>query len=227
MFISGVNTIDTRQSPDQFEDPQSPAEELASSLIHGAGVLLSIAGLCILLIISTRDPDAKKIVSFSVYGSSLILLYLSSTLHHSLNQPRLKKFFELMDHASIFVVIAGTYTPITLLAIRGAFGWTLFGIVWGLAILGIILKIFFLGRLLWLELSLYLGMGWLVVAAIKPLLTDAPFGLTLGLLVGGIFYTLGVVFFLWKSLPFHHTIWHVFVLCGSYAHFFAIVLFIA
>jgi hemolysin III len=213
-----------QQHPDW--DAQSPYEELANSLVHGIGAALSVAGLVVLVCGAVGSGDAWRIVSFSVYGTSLFLLYLASTLHHSLSAARAKRFFEVCDHASIFLLIAGTYTPITLVAIRGPWGWTLFGLIWVLALIGILLKGFFLGRFPRLELALYIGMGWLVVIALKPLIQLTPFGLIQGLLLGGLCYTFGVVFFVRRSLPFHHTIWHLFVLAGSAAHFLAILIFL-
>lgn len=208
-------------------DPQSREEEIANTLVQLLGIALSIAALVVLVVMASQRGDVWRIVSFSIYGVSLFLLYMSSALHHSFHSPRLKQFFELCDHAAIYLLIAGTYTPIALVALRGPWGWTLFGLIWTLALIGIIIKVFSLRRFPKTEASIYIGMGWLIIIVLRPLLQAAPLGLFIGLLIGGLCYTLGVIFFLWRSLPFHHTIWHLFVVSGSLAHFFTMLLYLA
>lgn len=198
-------------------------EEIANSITHGIGTLLSIAGLILLIIIAARYGDAWHIVSFSIFGSTLIFLYLASTLYHSLPNPSAKMILKRIDHSAIFLLIAGTYTPFTLIHLRGAWGWSIFGIIWGLAIAGIALKIFFVSRFKKLSLILYLAMGWLCIIALKEMIHNIPsLSLTL-LIIGGLLYTAGVAFYAWKKLPYGHAVWHLFVLGGSASHFFAVL----
>ena len=202
----------------------SVAEEIAHSLTHGVGLLLGIAALILMVVFAAKRGSAIHVVACTLYGTTLILLYSASTFYHALPQGRAKRIFGTLDHASIFILIAGTYTPFTLVTLRGRWGWSLFGTIWGLAIAGVVLEAVTRGRARRLQLALYLTMGWSVVLAIQPLLRGlAPGGLAL-LLAGGLAYTLGVVFFVWRTLPFHHAVWHVFVLGGSACHFFAVFL---
>ncbi len=204
----------------------SIGEEIANSVTHGVGVVLSIGGLAVLTAFASVLGNVWHIVSTSIFGGTLILLYASSTLYHSIQLPRVKRILRVIDHSAIFLLIAGTYTPFTLVSLRGAWGWTLFGIVWGLAIIGIVFQVTRLRQWPILSLALYVGMGWAVIIAAKPLLTAIdPGGLTL-LLIGGLFYTGGIVFYVWRRLPYHHAIWHVFVLVGSAFHFFAILFYV-
>jgi len=199
-------------------------EEIANSVTHGAGAALSLAAIVALILFSGNYQDPWRSVGFSIYGSTLFILYLASTLYHAWPHHKLKAFFRLMDHASIFLLIAGTYTPITLIAMRGPWGWTLFGIIWTLAIGGVIFKLLFMGRFKAVSLALYAAMGWLAVIAIKPMLVLLPEGLLAWIIAGGLLYTLGIGFYVWKKLPYHHAIWHLFVLGGSLLHFFGILL---
>ena len=201
-------------------------EELINSITHGAGLALSVAGLVVLVTLAALKGTAWHIVGCSVYGATLVLLYSASTLYHSMRSPRLKRFFRIIDHASIYLLIGGTYTPFTLVNLRGGWGWTLFGLVWGLAALGILFKIFFVGRFPIASTAVYLLMGWLVVIAIKPLLTLVPSGGLLWLLAGGLAYSAGVVFFAWEKMPYNHAVWHVFVLTGSICHYFAVLFYV-
>lgn len=185
-----------------------------------------MAGLAVLVTLAALKGTAWHIVGCSVYGATLVLLYTASTLYHSVRSPRLKRFFRIIDHASIYLLIAGTYTPFTLVNLRGGWGWTLFGLVWGLAALGILFKVFFVGRFSIASTAVYLLMGWLVVIAIKPLLTLVPSGGILWLLAGGLAYTAGVVFFAWERMPYNHAVWHVFVLTGSICHYFAVLFYV-
>jgi hemolysin III len=201
-----------------------PYEEVFNSVTHGAGALLSTACLALLVIYASLYGTARHVVGCSVFGSSLVLLYTASTLYHSARSPRWKHIFKTLDHACIYLLIAGTYTPFTLVTLQGGLGWTLFGIVWGIAVLGIIFKIFFVYRFRTAATAAYLLMGWLVVAAIKPLIASLPPAGLAWLVAGGLSYTLGAVFYLWKSLPYSHAVWHLFVLAGSACHFFAVLL---
>lgn len=205
----------------------TPGEEIANSVTHGIGAGLSVAALVILVVFGARQGDAWRVVSFSIYGSALIALYLASTLYHAFRNPKIKRWMKLLDHSSIYLLIAGTYTPIMLTVMRGGWGWTLFGIIWGLALAGIIFKLRFIGRFKKLSVSIYVAMGWLIVIAVKPMLATVPPGMLMFMLIGGVCYTFGVVFYLWKSLPYHHAVWHLFVLGGSITHFFGILFFIA
>ena len=210
----------------KIPNDQSLGEEIANSIIHGIGAGLSIAGLVLLIVFASSHGDAWRIVSFSIYGTTLILLYLSSTLYHSFTGPRVKYFFRIMDHVSIYLLIAGTYTPIVLVGIRGAWGWTLFGIIWVLAILGIVIKACFMGRFSILSSVFYLLMGWMVVIAIKPMMTSLPSGFIVWIVIGGLSYTIGIIFFAVDKIPYNHVIWHLFVIGGSISHFFGMLFYL-
>lgn len=201
----------------------SPAEERANSLTHGLGLLLAITGLVVLVLLTCWHGTARHIVSASIYGSALVLLYLASTLYHAIRQGRAKQMLRIFDHAAILLLIAGTYTPFTLVSLRGAWGWSLFGVIWGLALVGLILELTRLRRLRALLIGLYIVMGWTVVVAAKPMLAHVPpIGLWL-LLAGGLCYTGGVGLYLWRGLPFHHALWHLCVLAGSTLHYFSVL----
>ncbi len=202
---------------------QSLGEEIANAITHGTGVGLSIAALVILVVFAAKQSDAWKVVSFSIYGATMITLYLASTLYHSFPQPNLKRFFRILDHSSIFLLIAGTYTPVTIGTMRGGWGWTLFGIIWGLTIVGVNLKVFAMGKLKYLSVFIYILMGWMVLIAIKPLMQKASPSFLIWMLIGGLAYTLGVIFYVARKLPYHHSIWHLFVLGGSVCHFFGML----
>lgn len=204
----------------------SAMEEVAHALTHGIGAALSIGGLVIMLLWSVTYGDAWHVVAASIYGASLILLYTASTLYHAFPWPRIKYFFQQLDHAAIFVLIAGTYTPFALINLRGAWGWTLLGVAWGIAIFGVIFELAVKERKKVISLSLYLGMGWMALIAIKPMLENVDTSGLLLLLAGGLCYTVGVIFYVWKSLPYHHAIWHLFVLAGSIFHFFSIFYYV-
>lgn len=201
-------------------------EEVMNAVTHGIGTLLAVAGLVLLIVLAYLHGDFWHIVSFSIYGTTLVLLYLASTLYHSFTNEKIKRIFKILDHSAIYLLIAGTYTPFTLVPLHGVLGWTIFGLVWGFAVIGIGLKVFYTGRFKILSTLCYLGMGWFIVFAIKPLIDTVPaLGMT-WLLVGGLFYTLGSVFYLWKGLPYNHAIWHLFVLAGSISHFIAVFFYI-
>jgi hemolysin III len=203
------------------------AEELAHSISHGIGVIIGIAVLVVLVVYSSLRQDLWAVVSCAVYGTTFILLFLGSTLYHSARRPRVRKALKVFDHAAIYLLIAGTYTPFALVTLRGALGWTIFGAIWACALLGISFKIFFTGRFKAVSLFSYLFMGWFCVAAVKPLYRELNTAGFVFLAAGGLCYTVGAVFYAWKSLRWSHTIWHLFVLAGSLCHFFSILFGIA
>ncbi len=201
-------------------------EEIANSITHGIGAALSIAGLATMVVLAVIYGDVWKIVSVSIYGSTLIMLYLASTFYHSFQKPEIKRFFKILDHAAIYFLIAGTYTPFALVSLRGGWGWSLFGVIWGLAITGIILKVIFIQKFKKLSLVLYILMGWICVIAIKQMLIAVPIAGMIWLFIGGLFYTVGVVFYTNKKIPYSHAIWHLFVLAGSICHYFSILFYL-
>lgn len=193
-----------------------------NSLTHGVAALVSVAGLVLLVVFASLYGTVWHVVSFSIYGTTMVLLFTASTCYHAVRNARIKQVLRIVDHSAIFLLIAGTYTPITLTALRGPLGWSLFGCVWGLAAAGIILKIFFTGRFRLVSTLLYLLMGWLVVVAVRPIYHQLPRAALLWLLAGGLAYTGGVVFYLRRSMPFNHAIWHLFVFAGSLCHYAAV-----
>ena len=207
-------------------DGYSIKEEIAHSITHGIGALLSVIGLATLVVNSSRYGDAWHIVSTSIYGVTLIALYTASTLYHAVTVPDIKQVLRKLDHAAIFLLIAGTYTPFTLVNLRGGWGWTLFGIVWSIAIAGMVMELIVERRYKWISISLYLGLGWIVMIAIAPLMATVDTGGLVLLLAGGLFYSLGVIFYVWKALLYHHAVWHLFVLAGSACHFFAVFYYV-
>lgn len=193
---------------------------MASLLTHALGVVFSVAALGVMLVLAGTDP--LKLVSAAVFGLSLVLLYTSSTLYHFFTSPRWKARFQALDHACIYLLIAGSYTPFTLITLRGPWGWSLFAAVWTLAIAGVLIKTLGKGKKdHWISTALYLVMGWLILLAIAPLLRAMPVAGVLWLVAGGLAYSLGVVFYAWRKLPFNHAIWHLFVLGGSVCHVLA------
>ncbi|NUM56564.1 MAG: hemolysin III family protein [Candidatus Hydrogenedentes bacterium] len=200
-------------------------EELANSITHGIGFVLSVAGLVILVVSASIHGDPYMVVSFSVYGASLVVLYLASTFYHSFHSPRLKHYLRIIDHCAIYLLIAGTYTPFTLLNLRGPVGWTLFGTIWALAAIGIVLKWWHIGRFPILTPLIYVAMGWVGAIAVKPSIEAIPPGGMQLLVAGGVTYTVGVIFYALEKLPYNHAIWHMFVLSASAMHFFAILFY--
>lgn len=201
----------------------SIGEEIANSITHGVGWLLSLGGLAALVTYAALTGGALRVVSCAVFGATLVMLYAASTLYHALTSRRAKRVFRVLDHSAIFLLIAGTYTPLALVALGGAWGWTLFGCVWFLAVVGVLLNTLAHNRWRWLSITLYLAMGWLVVVAIKPLVAAlTPSALAL-VVIGGLAYTGGLAFYGWKKLPYSHAVWHVFVLAGSVLHYFAVL----
>ena len=204
----------------------STAEEIANSITHGVGLLLAIAGLATLVAFAVLRGTAWHIVGCSIFGATLVLSYLTSTLYHSIPSARAKSILRIFDHCAIFLLIAGTYTPLMLVNLRGPWGWSILGVVWGIATLGIIFKVTMLRKWTVVSVVLYVAMGWVVVVATKPLLSAvAPGGLLL-LLLGGLAYTGGVIFYGLRRMPYHHAVWHLFVLAGSVLHFFAVLFYV-
>lgn len=201
-------------------------EEIFNSVSHGTGGLLAIAGTVVLIIFAAIYSNAWGVVSSAVYGASMIILYTMSTLYHAITNQKAKKFFRIMDHNTIFLLIAGTYTPITLVPLRGALGWTLFGVVWGAAILGIVLNSINLEKFSKPSLVCYIAMGWVIVFAIKPMIETVDKVPLIFLLAGGIFYTVGIIFYALKKIKYFHSIWHLFTIGGTVFHYFAILLII-
>jgi hemolysin III len=199
-------------------------EEIANTSLHGLGLLLSIAGTVFLVVSATRRGDAKQMISVSIFGAALILVYSASTLYHGLPVSREKWIFGLIDNAAIYLLIAGTYTPFTLGLLRGGWGWSLLGIEWGLSIIGVLMVLFIHPRIGWLPLALYLSMGWLFLIALRPLHACLSSKGLILLGAGGVAYTVGVFFYIYDDLAYYHAIWHVLVLAGSICHFFAVLL---
>lgn len=197
-------------------------EEFVNALIHGLGMLLSISALVVLIVAGAKTGSAWHVVSFTIFGVSMLILYSASTLVHSFPQGKAKDWFEWLDHSSIYWFIAGTYTPFLFLAVKGPLAWVLFGIVWGLAIGGTLFKLYFVKRFVKLSTFLYVVMGWLIVFAWNPLTAAmTQEGLFL-LIAGGVLYTVGAVFYVWRGFLYHHAVWHVFVLAASVCHFFSV-----
>jgi hemolysin III len=206
--------------------PYSLGEEIANSLTHGLGIGLAIAALAILVAFAVLANDGFKLASAIVYGVTLVVQYAASTLYHALPQPRVKHIFKILDHCGIYLLIAGTYTPFCLVTLREANGWWLFAVIWGLAILGIAFEAFWAYRPRWVSTLLFLGMGWLVIASMGPLVDNlAPAGLRL-LVAGGLAYTVGTVFYLLERIHYMHAVWHLWVLAGSVLHFLAVLLYV-
>ncbi|MDO7976890.1 hemolysin III family protein [Oceanotoga sp. DSM 15011] len=201
-------------------------EEIANSIIHGIGILFSLAALVLMIVFSSIKGDPWKIVSTTIFGSTLLIMYTSSTLYHALTNRKAKHIFEIFDHISIYLLIAGTYTPYTLVTLRGPLGWTIFGIVWGMAVLGILFKIFFLKKHVMLSTFIYILMGWMIIIGIKQIFLNLPFWGFIWLVIGGILYTIGTIFYIWRKFKYHHAVWHIFVLFGSFSHFISIFFYI-
>ena len=204
--------------------PDSGQCEAANTITHAVGVALALAGLAVLVTIASLHGNPRQVVSYSIYGVTLVLLYAASTAYHGIRLPRARRLLRTLDHAAIYLLIAGTYTPFSLISLRGAWGWSLFGVIWALAAIGVVFKIFFIGRFSRTSTLVYMGMGWLALIAARQLFANLPSqGLVL-LFAGGLCYTVGVLFFaLDRKLRFNHAIWHLFVLAGSVCHFFAVL----
>ncbi len=208
--------------------PQSPGEEVANTISHGLGLLAAVAAIPVLIVAAARHGDAGTIVGASVFGATMMLAYLASTLYHALPAGGAKRLFHLFDHGAIFLLIAGTYTPFTLGVLRGSWGWTLFGIVWGLAIFGILMKALARGRFEAFSTWLYLGMGWLIIIAAKHLWLHIPTAGLIWLVAGGVAYTVGIPFFVKDGhIRYGHFVWHLFVMVGTGCHFVAVLWYAA
>src|SRR5712691_7967077 len=199
------------------------AEELANSLTHGVGLALSIAGFVVLVVLAAMRGSAWRIVSCAVYGSTLICLYTASTVYHGIRSRRLKRILRVCDHSAIYLLIDGTYTPFLLVNLRGSWGWSLFAVIWELAMAGILFKVWFVEHFSAFSTAMYLLMGWLALVAVKPMLHSVPDSGLLWLLAGGVIYTVGVVFYASKKVPYNHAIWHGFVTARSTCHYFAVL----
>ena len=201
----------------------SKGEEIAHAITHGLGALLSLGALALLIVRAVQHGGPRLIVAVTIYGSTMVLLYISSTLYHALTPKKAKRVFELMDHAAIYLLIAGSYTPFTLAVLGGTLGWTLFGVSWAMAAAGIVYEVVFLRPSKKLSLMFYLLMGWLMIVAIKPLAVALPPEALAWIAAGGVAYTGGAVFYAWRGFPYHHAVWHVFVLIGSICHFISVL----
>ena len=200
----------------------SDREEVLNVITHGTGLIFSIVALVMLVVYASVYGTVWHIVSFSIYGASLVVLYLASTLFHAARNQEVRNYLNIFDHSSIYLLIAGTYTPFVLVTLNGPWGWSLFGVVWGLAITGIVLKLFFTGRYDVASLISYILMGLIILIAVVPLLRNLPIGGLLWLMAGGVAYIVGAVFYIWHTLPYNHAIFHLFVLLGSLCHFVAV-----
>lgn len=201
----------------------TPREEIANSLTHGLGAVLSVVALVVMVALAAASGEAVRIASCTVFGLTLLAVYLISTLYHALTTPRFKTVFRVLDHGAIFLLIAGTYTPFALVPLRGVWGWSLFGAIWALAAFGLCLTAAGINRCKVLSMVLYLVMGWLIVLAARPMLEVFPPPTLALLLAGGLAYTGGLLFYAWQRLPYSHALWHLCVLAGSTAHFFAVL----
>ncbi len=197
-------------------------EEKLNAITHGFGTVLALIGLCSLVIAAYWHGSIWHLVSFSIYGGSLVLLYLASTLYHSFKNEKLKYIFKIIDHSAIYLLIAGTYTPFTLVLLKGILGWTVFGVIWGLALIGVVFQVFFVKRFKVLSSICYLIMGWAITIFIKPLVAALPIAGIVWLFAGGLLYTVGSLFYLSRRIPYNHAVWHLFVLAGSIAHFITV-----
>jgi hemolysin III len=215
--------IKTQENAVQVSYPNfNLQQEILNAITHGAGVALAVAGLVVLVVAAATRGTVWHVVAYTVFGASMVLLYLSSTLYHSMQNPKIKKIFEKFDHAAIFVLIAGTYTAFALTVLRSSVGWWLFGVVWGIAVFGIGMETVFLNRWPWLTLGIYLAMGWLIVLVWGSFVANAPYQMRALIIAGGLFYTVGTVFYaLGRRNGWFHPGWHLFVLGGTICHFFA------
>lgn len=200
------------------------SEEITNAILHGIGLGLAIAALVVLIVFANIYGDTRHIVSFTIYGSTLVILYLSSTLYHSFPKGKVKDIFEIFDHSAIYLLIAGTYTPLTLIALKGTLGWIIISIVWAISIVGIVFKVLWVKKFVIFSTLLYMVMGWLIVFEIKPMIEVMSTPSIVLLVSGGLLYTLGTIFYVWRKVKYHHAVWHLFVLAGSVCHFFTILL---
>jgi hemolysin III len=202
---------------------ESPREELFNALTHGLGATAALAGGAVLITLAALFGDGWQLTASIVFGTTLLLLYVASTLYHAIQHPVVKGRLKVFDHCAIYLLIAGTYTPFTLIGLRGPVGWTLFGVIWGLAVFGVIFKLFYTGRFELLSTLVYIAMGWLIIVAAKPAMAALDAWTFGWLLAGGVFYTLGTVFYHRPSMRYSHAIWHMFVIAGSVCHYIAVM----
>ncbi len=204
----------------------SKGEEIANAITHGIGAVLSIAALVVLIVSATVYGNAWHVVSFSIYGSTMFILFMSSTMVHALPHGKAKDLFEIFDHSSIYLFIAGTYTPFTFIIIQGGLGWTIFGVVWGLAIGGTVFKAFFVKKYLFTSTILYIVMGWIIVIGWNRIVENLHSNGIALLVIGGLCYTLGAIFYVWRGFKYHHAVWHLFVIAGAVSIFFCVILYL-
>ncbi|MFE7062571.1 hemolysin III family protein [Sutcliffiella sp. NPDC057660] len=204
----------------------SKGEEIANSITHGIGILVSAAALVLLIVFSAINGTHLHVLTFIVYGVTMLMLYTASTLLHALPQGKAKNVFEILDHSSIYFFIAGSYTPITLIIMEGVLGWTLFGIVWSLALAGTVFKVFFVRRFLFASTVLYVLMGWLAIFGWSEITAKVGTTGIAFLVTGGVVYSVGAIFYMWRAFPYHHAVWHIFVLAGTVLHFFFVLLYV-
>ena len=204
----------------------SPQEQLANRITHGVAALASVPALVVLITTAIRTGDPYRVVSSAVFAGSLTVLYSISTLYHSVRSQRVRYFFRILDHAGIYLVIAATYTPFTLVSLRDRHGWLLFGVVWTLAVAGMVFKSLMPHRLRFLAGGFYIGLGWLIVVDLEGLLAAVPSGGITWLLAGGLFYTVGIIFYAFRQIPYNHAIWHAFVMAGSFCHYWAVLWYV-
>jgi len=201
-------------------------EEKLNVITHGLGLILSVIAMILLILHASEMGTARHVLSFTIFGASLILLYSASTFYHYFQNPNIRRKLNILDHAAIYILIAGTYTPFTLITLKGPLGWTIFGITWGIAIIGIFFKLFYTGRFDKISTGAYVAMGWIIIFAIKPLIENLPVNGLYWLLIGGIFYTVGAILYSIKRIKYNHAIFHVFVLLGSFSHFMAVYFYV-
>ena len=201
-------------------------EELVNSITHGIGAVLAVAGTAVAIVWAALYGSAAAVVSASIYGAMLILLYTMSTLYHAFTNEKVKSIFRIFDHCSIFLLIAGTYTPFTLVTLKGAFGWTIFGIIWGFTVLGVTLNAISIEKFKRFSMVCYIAMGWLIIIAIKPMALAIGFNAMLLLVLGGVAYTIGAIFYKMKNVLYMHGVWHLFVLAGSILQYFSILFYV-
>ena len=220
------NPVIFKHTDDLTVPQHSPAEELANSITHGIGAVLAVVALGVLTACATLFGNAWHIISCGIFGVTLILLYTTSTLYHSVQPPQVKVVLRVLDRSAVFLLIAGTYTPFVLVNIRGPWGWSIFAVVWTIALLGVIFQVSLLRRWPVASVGLYVGMGFIIVVVIKPLLASLTAAGLVLLIAGGAVYILGLLFYGWRRLPYHHAVWHLFVLAGSTFHFFTVLLYV-
>lgn len=205
---------------------QTRIEEIGNASTHAIGAILSIVAIILLALFAAHQNDNVKLISGIVFGGTLFLMYTSSTVYHSISNPKAKHLFRILDHASIYLLIAGSYTPFVLVTLKGSLGWAMFTIIWSLAFAGVLFKLFFVHKFELLSTLIYLLMGWMALVVVKPLYQLLPIGGLAYIVAGGLFYSIGVIFFIWERLKFSHVLWHLFVLAGSICHFLAVLLYV-